>query len=208
MGQRHQVYIFVADDHGVPHGCMVHHQWLYGRTAGIQVIRMMKCQKKAAKEKYHPFTCLPTDWIDETRDALKAIYSLIPEVGYFHNITTLEDKWEKECMENPKKGDNNDGITIYDFTNPKVPTYCMMNIHEQDKKSSSVHALPLLTPCSVEEYIRAYYPLGGSDYQKETWTPKQFASHEKTLAKLFRDAKPFRIMPKSRVKFLFPKLYE
>ena len=53
--------------------------------------------------------------------------------------------------------DNNDGITVIDVTDPESPAYCFVALLrglECDDRSN----VPVLTPLSATQYVRAYYP--------------------------------------------------
>jgi len=214
MGQRHQIYLFVQERKGLlKHkgkrlGFGLHHQWLYGETAGTQALRMMEYQAKASKETYHPLNGTLLYNGDEPRQVLKAMYQINPETGYYSDSLSELNEYEKGQVERPDTGDNNDGITVFDFTDPKKPTYCMMNICGQEKNSECVYDLPELTPVSIEEYVRTYYPIGGTGHQKEHWKATNFKHHEKNLAKLFKRASKFSVMTLERAKKLFPKMYK
>lgn len=209
MGQRHQVYVFVKDKKGEPIGAGLYHQWLYGRTAGLQAVRMMEYFKEAKKENYHPLTGgVNTYGLPILNKFLENFYSTIQETGYHSTEGSAIDTangWE-DGVRDPRIIDNNDGVTVFDFTDPKNPTYCMMNIHAQDGDRDSA-SLPKWTPVSAERYIRAYYPIGGTAYQKEHWKPKQFRENEKQLAKIFKRVPAHKLMTKERVRELFPVVF-
>ena len=215
MGQRHQIYLFVQERKGFAKtkgkklGFGLHHQWLYGETAGTQALRMMEYQEKASKESYHPLNGTILYNGDEPRQVLKAMYQINPETGYYSDSLSELNEYEKGQVERPDTDDNNDGITVFDFTDPEKPTYCMMNIDSQNLEyGGGVSVLPSLTPVSIEKYVRAYYPIGGTEYQKENWKATDFKRHEKNLAKLFKRASKFSVMTLERAKKLFPKMYK
>ncbi|TFY77860.1 hypothetical protein EWM64_g6150 [Hericium alpestre] len=54
-------------------------------------------------------------------------------------------------------GDNNDGITVIDVTDPASPAYCFVSVNGLEAQGASPepeHYIPL----SAEQYCRAYYP--------------------------------------------------
>lgn len=53
------------------------------------------------------------------------------------------------------EGDNNDGITVIDITEPTKPTYCFVSVEGLE---ASDDAVPTYVPLSAEQYVRAYYP--------------------------------------------------
>ncbi len=217
MGQRHQIYVFITDkDKKKVVGTGIHHQWLYGHTAGLQTVRVMEYHKAAEGENYHPLKEMTYRGIQAATDCLKALYQVIPETGYYtDSVHWLDNEpngdYVTKCVKDPRFGDNNDGITVFDFTDPKKPTYCMMNIGKPIK-GGELHAdacdLPSMEPVSVEAYVRAYYPVGGSKYQKENHDAKWFAGNEKQIAPILERAKGFKVMTKARAKQLFPAMYK
>ena len=56
--------------------------------------------------------------------------------------------------------DNNDGITIIDLTDPESPAYCFVSIYRLEgcEEYGDKSNLPVMTPLSATEYVRAYYP--------------------------------------------------
>ncbi|KAJ6539242.1 hypothetical protein B0H19DRAFT_960316 [Mycena capillaripes] len=49
------------------------------------------------------------------------------------------------------EGDNNDGITVFDITDPMNPSYCFVSIFGLESAAS--------IPLTAEQYCRAYYPV-------------------------------------------------
>jgi hypothetical protein len=60
---------------------------------------------------------------------------------------------------------------------------------------------------SAERYIRAYYPVGGTAYQKENWKAKRFKENEKEIAEVFKRVPAHNVMSKERVRELFPAVF-
>ncbi|KAG5634619.1 hypothetical protein H0H81_001367 [Sphagnurus paluster] len=50
-------------------------------------------------------------------------------------------------------GNNNDGITVIDITNPEDPAFCFVSVNGLDAEE-----VPLMVPLSATSYVRAYYP--------------------------------------------------
>lgn len=156
MGQRHQVYLTFKHQPGkavVTIG--IHHQWMFGKLAVHQAARMMQMFCKADDYKREDMTRDTQVLID----ILKSVYSIIPEEGYHHGVHVLEHGETSD----PRRGDNNDGITVFDFRNIKTPTYCFMKLPEQG--DSSVSQLPDCIPVDAKKYLQAYYSVDdGDDY--------------------------------------------
>ena len=202
MGQRHQVYIFYKDEEGKTVGRGFHHQWLFGYWAVKKVEVVMAYAKKALKDKYHP---LRGGWSRNSEgalDCLIALYQLNMETGGFNSsVSKLNydktDTAEQECVADPRQADNNDGITVYDFRNPKEPAYCMVNIHSQERDWKSVARLTTRTPCTTEEYLRAYYPDITALNDKD----------KKAFEKVFKASEKLMLMGQSDLAELFPKVF-
>jgi hypothetical protein len=51
--------------------------------------------------------------------------------------------------------DNNDGITVFDVTDPEKASYCFVSIlYYGDEEQCE---LPLFIPLNAKEYVRSYY---------------------------------------------------
>lgn len=213
MGQRHQVYLFLKDDKGKTHGVAIHHQWLFGANAGLRTTQFMEFQKRSKGDKYNPINQVYFGGLYKSTESLKAFYTINPEHGFVSTSVSYigdgpQDAWEKECVIDPRKGDNNDGITVYDFTDLKKPTYCMVNIERcKEKHEGSVCFLKSFKACSIEEYVRAYDPIGGTEYQKKNHDAKWFYKNEKEIQPILRRAKKFHVMEQARLEELFPVMF-
>ncbi len=150
MGQRHQIYVVLPKDHHTGKRVIgIHHQWLYGHTAARLCERfltfILQAKKVDTGSSYHPFANF-----DNPQPILEALYSCDAEEGYFHNVCALD----VEC-DDPRKGDNNDGITVFDLRRLKGKKgrigYCFASLDGH-------HDLPELRPLSAREYVRGYYP--------------------------------------------------
>ncbi|GBE84895.1 hypothetical protein SCP_0700750 [Sparassis crispa] len=170
MGQRHQAFAIArVRPHGSPphsppkYRCIAayHHQWCYGRLPLLATYRLLTLvrQKENAEivraeirnidGKYGhyqeqpeiinvpcPFTAylLGVSWDVDLTVAEDAYSS---GVTFHHSLLRASmGSWD---------GDNNDGISVIDVTDPGNPAYCF--------------ALSTSTPLSGEQYMRAYYPV-------------------------------------------------
>jgi len=182
MGQRHQFFlrvknplklnIFSRDDNKRAKEIFgknkytilgFHHQWLYGRSAAVNIINMLNYTDKDIMSEYHnpfgeQFHAYDTS-LDYYIKKLVAMVSLQTSplhprgIGY-ENVCflNLEEDW---VLTEFDSGDNNDGITIIDTITRK---YCMMNIYEQDLDEWKIYTLPEMKPVSAMDYMKAYYP--------------------------------------------------
>jgi hypothetical protein len=186
MGQRHQIYLHGArqpnpkaaaqyarasapdapfkrwENYRVSSTGVIglHHQWLYGHTA-VQLLKQALEYAKRLEGEYHVFQ--PEGHVGSPTAALTALYSLDVRTGYYHTVSEL-DYGE---VENPDRGDNNDGITIIDLTDPKRPGYCFVNL-----RGSELDGVPAYAPLTAHQYLRHYYHnylLPGKDAKQERW---------------------------------------
>ena len=183
MGQRHQVYLCVNDDENKKTVVGIHHQWLYGYTAISRIERMVKFLEVQSTPDSRAFN-------NHSLEILRGMYSLVPEEGYFHEVSFLD----REC-EDPRRGDNNDGITIFDFRNLKTPKYCLMSIRHLGGEADSPEAL---VPLSAEQYFNIYYPKFPETDKEQV---KQIKSTLKYLSKI-------PVMTIEACKEIFPKMYQ
>ncbi|TFK70016.1 hypothetical protein BDN72DRAFT_819439 [Pluteus cervinus] len=176
MGSPHQAYIIAKV---IPHGrnkpnyrCIgaIHHQWCYGSLPLGAALRFMALIKQ--KEN--------ADIIKEEVKALNGKYGsrlsqppLIPSVPCPFTNFLMNSAWSVDLTPDPKsgymylsnaidedafmrmsEGDNSDGQTVIDVTDPSSPSYCFI-LSDGDQ------------PITAEEYIRYYYPAGSSDEAEE-----------------------------------------
>lgn len=202
MGQRHQIFLFTKDENGNTVGTGIHHQWLFGFTAVMKAEVVMAYAKKALKDKYHPFVY--PNYFHKAKDCLLALYQINLETGFFNTSASHlnylpTDTTETEAVKNPRVMDNNDGITVFDFRNPKQPMYCMVNISTYDTEYAGVHNLPSWVPCTTGEYLRAYYPQAEYDKLNEK-DKKQFDKAQAKSEKLY-------VMGQAELAELFPAVF-
>jgi hypothetical protein len=212
MGQRHQVYLAYReyDQAGSSRDFRViglHHQWLYGYTAVRQARRMMQFITRV--EKYdNPFdedgarTPARTGRSEDLpSEFLCWHYRMMPEFGYLSSdvypFTGPRGESAGQCKD-PRKGDNNDGITVYDFRNPKAPTYCFLSICGLDANGET--GIADLEPIPGAVYLDAYYPpdsIGEDDPEFRAM-----------LDELREGISVFPVTALDALKKIFPAMYE
>lgn len=196
MGQRHQIYARLDMINGEKETVGIHHQWLYGRIACVQALRLATLWSNMNEISRKHFDS------NDLKQMLAGVYSTIPEEGYFHRVHSLENG---EC-EDPRRGDNNDGITIFDL-NAKGGAFCMMSLDGLEGESK---ALEPLRPLSIAQYVRSYYPKDG-EWTKRT-TPQEVNETEKEIYKIIlrsRKLRPlFPLLTLDRCREIFPAMYE
>jgi hypothetical protein len=126
MGQRHQVYLRTKEKFYNPNNrnnkdaktVAIHHQWLYGHTA-IRLLRNFL--EYASKDLASNYSRLDDHEI--ALEILKHAYSFDASAGYYHSVHDITE----ETANNPRNGDNNNGITIIDYEDGKLK-YCFLSI--------------------------------------------------------------------------------
>lgn len=212
MGQRHQIYLVLPKEsnriqlykdfeekeminsHIIP----MHHQWLYGQTAIKQLMYFLKYCKGIQKDIeedgkgncYHPF--VSNLYSREASDVFTSLYSTNPE-GYWHNVC-IEPY---SLVEDPRNGDNNDGITIIDLQDIMNPKYCMMYLYDDEE-------LEAYEPINALKYVHHYYPEGEIHYRFTADESKEYDQENLEIAN--EVDKIATLMTTEEVLALFPTL--
>lgn len=249
MGQRHQVFLKVlnpvnndrlfaakgerdkaikAFGDGKYTIMAFHHQWLYGRSAAVNILNMlMYTNLDTANDYGNPFSgdymdySLRADTLEAYMKTVNQLLNVQPNplhprgIGFERMI--FLNREDPDMRLHFDRGDNNDGITIVDTITGK---YCMMNIYdyqEEDYRSDSSSDLPYLKPVSARRYMKAYYPEKVellSDYRTDGKTPEEieFAALENRIEnnKVDREIKRMSkgILKISELKEMFPEFYQ
>jgi hypothetical protein len=218
MGQRHQIYVKLEGanfgnnnpNNRPPQVIGVHHQWLYGATAARQLLNLLKFHKN--QQKYGPFTGKAA--MSDPADALRSIYSVDIDDGYYHQVSSLGE----DTCEDPRLADNNDGITVIDFSK-KEAKYAFMSIHRLEGAAPSQEKnYGDFEPISAKEWIGLYYP----DFEKPLFkgSPKKlrdalditdehseqenFRAYMRTLADKLSE---YKVLTQDELKDIFPKMF-
>ncbi|KAJ7742508.1 hypothetical protein DFH07DRAFT_836669 [Mycena maculata] len=187
MGQRHQVFmvarVALRGATTTRYRCVgaFHHQWCYGRLplkAARRFITLIKQKDNAEIVK------------DELR-AIQGKYGSsadtsepkFPDIPCPYSTFLLASAWCVD-LEGPNyyasgvsfqnsvlettmgsaDGDNNDGITVFDVTDPTNPSYCFVSIYGLEAGGRVEERVPL----SAEQYVRAYYRIpSGTEKEDE-----------------------------------------
>ena len=103
---------------------------------------------------------MAADWGDPTK-TLEALITVNCEDGVSGHVSDISQEVLDGKHINPLMGDNNDGITVVDFTVTGKPAYCLANINEGDDAFPSY-----LVPMTAQEYMDCYKE------DKETTAPE------------------------------------
>ncbi|KAJ7507695.1 hypothetical protein B0H11DRAFT_1848900 [Mycena galericulata] len=180
MGQRHQVFIVARV---VPHGeasarfrCVgaFHHQWsafafyalpLKAARRFMSLIKqkdnalIVKEELRAIQGKYGPGHSEPNPY---STFLLASAWCVDLEPPDYYASGVSFKNGVLEATMGSTEGDNNDGITVFDITDPTNPSYCFVSTFGLEASVS----VPQRVPLSAEQYARAYYPVP-SDKEKE-----------------------------------------
>ncbi|KAF7301362.1 hypothetical protein MIND_00701400 [Mycena indigotica] len=174
MGQRHQIFLVARvvahGDDAARYRCVgaYHHQWCYGRLPLSSTRRFLTLLKHSdnAKIVKAEIDALQGQYGKETSaknaNYVPCPYSLFLVASAF--CVDLENGYMSgdnfahgilDAMMGSSQGDNNDGITVFDITNPADPAYCHVSIYGLEAARDNVESR---VPLSAERYVRAYYP--------------------------------------------------
>ncbi|KAG7449251.1 uncharacterized protein BT62DRAFT_929226 [Guyanagaster necrorhizus] len=176
MGQRHQVFaiakLIPKGDTKAYYRCIAawHHQWCYGTlplkaarrfltllqqkdNAEIVLDEICRVQNKFGRWRKKPeLPNLPCSYISFLMGSAWNADMDDPADPYFHRGTFLGSILDADM--GSTRGDNNDGITVIDVSNPLKPAYCFVSVNGLE----SAEEVPDMEPLSAEQYVRAYYP--------------------------------------------------
>ncbi len=225
MGMKQQIYIAFRPgciDDKTPKPQIVvgaHIQWLYGATSVKQAGRMMQFVTKISSvgeyDHRHPFYNK-----EIALKTLENIYTTIPEEGYMTNIHLFEGEQDNGEKNDPRLGDNDEGIVVFDFRDIKNPTYCFMVL--PNSSSQNLEGMPEGEPLSAEQYLGAYYSLKKSNplkqyelYQlREAKTKRAKKKAEKEIKDMriehravLAPFKKFKVMTGATLMEIFPAAY-
>ncbi len=201
MGQRHQIYVKLPATNYGKGNCNnrpsrvigLHHQWLFGQTALISLARVMSFLGAKENAKY---CSLRGRGSYEAIEILSALYSIDAATGYYHRVHDIST--EDSCQD-PRLGDNNDGITIIDLSKDTVK-YCFMRLDGLGR-GDAADGIPNLKPLSAKKYLAAYYPDFETNSDPENL---EFNAKNRELVAGFENQK---LLTLSEVKKIFPKMF-
>ncbi|KAL8989625.1 MAG: hypothetical protein Q9169_008320 [Polycauliona sp. 2 TL-2023] len=171
MGQRHQLFVIARINGRYRQLCAIHHQWLYGHTALRRCLDTLKILQNstnrlpiqqelvAASKKDEKFWIADSDVFQNSRVPFPFIMTcLITGAsfnldGYYHGV--MIEPFHMAY----NKGDNNNGITIFDITEPSNVCYAFVDFMGME----SEREVELHTPLSAQTYLAAYYVLDDTD---------------------------------------------
>lgn len=190
MGQRHQVWVRTKDRYNEERQIIgIHHQWMFGQTAIILLRNLIKFHQKNLNAPFGTPEVFQSGY--DEQDALVAVYSADPVIGYYHRVTPLSEFGE---INTPQWYDNNDGITIIDLS-LKKPKYCLMAINGLECDHSQEYKVQNFVPLSAQEYLSLYYP----NYLEDR---KEFA----IALKAIKDLSKYTVLSPQEVRDIFPEL--
>ncbi|KAG6890184.1 hypothetical protein C0995_010889 [Termitomyces sp. Mi166 len=180
MGQRHQAFLIAEI---VPHGktdakyrCVaaMHHQWCYGSLPLRATRRLLTLLKKPEHEKIILQELRALDgkygrWRAPPKTPqVPCPFSSFLMVSSFNIDLSINSEEQEPYVSGvsiehalldanmgSSEGDNNDGITVIDITDPRNPAYCFVFLGQ-------------MIPLTANDYIRNYYQLPKSGKLKDS----------------------------------------
>lgn len=207
MGQRHQYLILYPEmylndgnpNNRGPVANIIHHQWLYGKSAIITLERVLKfITNNITDNMDYNFGTNPNGYQQgEGTYALATTISVDPESGYFYRAHIYKSDTGK--LENyqyneitPDLFDNNDGITIIGFEKGiKKPFYAFVtpnHLEGEFYKDEDGQG-----PWNAYEYLSFYYP------------EQEVKVFDKKFAYIFKNS---ILYSKERLKALLPNFFD
>jgi hypothetical protein len=214
MGQRHQIIVVYPKmylNEGNPNNKdqraqVIHHQWLYGRSAILALDRVLRLAKNSwsgdPKETDYLFGRGESGYTsgDGTR-AIGATVSVDPDQGYYHNIHIWKPAdWngmnsvykgdvgfvEPQKLE-PDMFDNNDGITVIEFRSGEaLPRVCFITPDGLEGHHYMMQERTDRGPWTAREYLEFYY----SQEEQAKWSAEVRSAMEEVLVRIETNSKP------------------
>ena len=164
MGQRHQLFVIAKVNGKYRSLAVVHHQWLYGYTALRQCRKILEIFSNpnnatalSNELKYAAINQVLWDGVPDYQDCkprfpfittcLMLGASFSPEDSYFHQVSPEPFNLDFDA------GDNNNGITIIDISDPNDIRYCFVDFFGMESNTE----VQLMTPLTGRIYLEAYY---------------------------------------------------
>jgi hypothetical protein len=200
MGQRHQFYFQLHVENKITvsrkkiktHMISFHDQWAYG-TLPLRMLSFVLMFNRNAEKDYdfsHPKSFLNRGMGYDLIGTIKSLLEVNAQTGHLsHLLNTTDETCLPSGRHDPLRGDNNDGITVVDFTVKGKPAYAFVNIHESNPK--------FLDPMTAEEYVTSYYPK--TDPKWEAWNIPLL------IKRIDRMARPLTV---KELAVLFPTMYK
>ncbi len=223
MGQRHQYIVIYPEKNlnkdnpnNLPERAeVIHHQWLYGRTAILSLQRVLKLAKNSFEEGQTDYLFGRSDRGYTSGDgthAIAAAMSCDPDEGYFHRVSIWEaadwngmkkDRYyggPSSCDPknlDPDMFDNNDGITVIRFrSGEKLPGVAFITPNHIEGSHWDIDKGR--GPFSAAEYLQFYY----SVEEQMKWPPELKRAIGDSLSFISENS---RLMGLKELQSLLPK---
>jgi hypothetical protein len=174
MGERHQVYVVTQRNFYEPATAAntrvwgIHHQWLYGRSAVQQMLKMITGLQACYTPPMNYAGATPSFGSLMMRDNavgnfLMATYSIDPDGSYclVHNLEG------EDSISDPRLGDNNQGITVIDardFTSIKYGFCMLCNDTKREVRDKYDAQAMAFVPLDAMGYMQRTYPFNPKSY--------------------------------------------
>lgn len=212
MGQRHQIYAVLPytfqqlkeevwkegakKEYIESNTVALYHGWFYGTLPLRQLKQVFKFYEKGKNEQYHIFNESGQYCSGSPEDALKSLYSIDLESGGYHSVLVEPNI----VAQDPRRADNNDGITVIDFRKEKEPKYAFMFFDDYDGERIPYQ------PLSAEQYVRSYY---NDNYYKEHEKSEEYKQKwEKEIKKLVSFFDDYAVLTQAELEDIFPIMFK
>jgi hypothetical protein len=186
-----------------------HHQWLFGRSAVHAASRIVAFNQftKAEANPLKSVTPINGEELLQFQRHLLSLFNsklaqLIGRFGLekFQILNFNQPDIRHDCT----SVDNNDGIVVIDCIDDR---YCFLNVGTGD---TTISQIPVLEPCSAEQYISLYYPTeisqGKTSNVPDTNIEQlQYFNTNRRVNRLFlKPFKNYELMSRSDLEKMFP----
>ena len=173
MGQRHQLFVIARINGKYRSLAAVHNQWLYGHTALRRCLSTLgifqdsdnrvpiEAELTMASTKDEAFWTRPEG---NERWPIDVKFPFIMTCLILGASFGAEEGYHRAVHAEPfhmayDEGDNNNGITIFDISEPSSVRYCFVDFLGME----SPREVQLMAPLTARIYLEAYYDLEDSD---------------------------------------------
>ncbi|KAF9555370.1 hypothetical protein CPC08DRAFT_753139 [Agrocybe pediades] len=213
MGQRHQAFVIARQ--GQRYRCIaaLHHQWCYGRgplRAAAQFLSLVQQPQNAwiIHKELDEHTASSLDHDDDIAIPCPFTNYLL-SLAFSVNLEPDQESVSSRVSAYPvdygsTTGDNNDGITVLDISDPFSPSYCFVSIYGLE----AVADVPELVPLSAETYVRAYYPEEEEPSSEENEEASESALVENLVQAAIRSLDPYPVISLQTLHTTWPDEYD
>lgn len=227
MGQRHQIYIITKEEQysqktkkytSKKQVYGFHNQWLYGKNALRTCMRVLRYASHHADDNGSDLVRGSMNYgsgLNSVNEKFKSLLQVDVETGYSAMVYAFQHNLNKdenflEANQDPRFGDNNNGITIIDLRDLSNSKYCFMSVsHLEGLRDDMENNYENFKAMSAEHYLTLHYDLDEKPEADATIEDKKrLASHLMECRDLLVRFSVFDVLTDAEVKKLFPKMFK